>query len=131
MKKIIYIITIIVVIAILAILAQNYTNFKIFSSIKTFFNSAIPPAPTYPPADKQLNIFIRDSKFIPNMNGIQIGARVTWYNEDDKTHTVTGDGWDSGNLVPGQSFSKTFDAPGTYSYHCSIHPEMTGELIVQ
>jgi len=131
MKKIIYLIIIVVAVLILAMIAQKYTSFKVFSPIKNFFNSIALPAPTYPPADKQLNIFIRDLRFIPNMNAIEKGARVTWYNEDDKTHTVTGEGWDSGQLVPGQAFSKIFDQPGDFKYHCSIHPEMTGEIIVQ
>ncbi len=131
MKKIIYFVIIVAIVFALAWLAQNYTSFKIFSSIRNFFNSVIPPAPTYPPADKQLNIFIRNSKFIPNMNGIEKGARVTWYNEDDKTHTVDGEGWGSGNIVPGQSFSKIFNQAGTYQYYCSIHPNMMGIIIVQ
>ncbi len=59
---------------------------------------------------------------------------VTWTNNDSPTHTVTGDnGGDPGNspnIPSGGTFSYLFDTPGTYTYHCSIHPSMTGTVIV-
>jgi plastocyanin len=45
-------------------------------------------------------------------------------------HTWTGSGWDSGDLANGASFSHTFTAPGTYAFHCNIHPSMTGSVTV-
>jgi plastocyanin len=57
---------------------------------------------------------------------------VTWTNNDSATHTITGDGGlDSGDVATGGTYSKTFDKAGTYKYHCSIHPTMTGEVVVQ
>jgi len=84
-----------------------------------------------PSAETNLNIFIRDSKFLPNSNAMPLGSKVTWINEDKIAHNVSGDGWSSGDLAPGQSFSKTFDAAGDYQYSCSLHPEMKGELKIQ
>ncbi|KKT26283.1 MAG: Blue (Type 1) copper domain protein [Parcubacteria group bacterium GW2011_GWA2_43_9b] len=118
---------------------QNYTSFKAidyakiywqkfdWSKINIFSNSA----KETPDPEKQLNIFIRDSKFIPNLNAVRTGIKVTWFNEDNKTHTVTGEGWGSNEIAPGKAYSKTFDAAGDYQYHCSIHPSMTGEIIAK
>jgi plastocyanin len=38
--------------------------------------------------------------------------------------------WNSGSIAPGGSFSRTFSSTGTYSYHCSIHPNMAGTIVV-
>jgi len=59
---------------------------------------------------------------------------VTWTNNQDVTHTVTSDTglFDSGNVVPGATFSFNFTglAAGTYGYHCKIHSGMTGKISV-
>jgi len=49
------------------------------------------------------------------------------------THTVTGDdnSFDSGNISAGSRFSRTFSVVGTYKYHCTIHPSMTGTVVVK
>jgi nitrite reductase (NO-forming) len=63
---------------------------------------------------------------------IGINNTVTWTNNDNTAHTVTDTGvFDSGYINPGQSWSYTFTTPGTYQYHCSIHPWMTGTVIVE
>jgi plastocyanin len=74
--------------------------------------------------------------FVPNTIVVVIGVNntVTWVNKDVATHTVTSDTsgqFDSGDLNQGQSWSYTFTTPGTYSYHCSIHPWMSGTVIVE
>ena len=60
-----------------------------------------------------------------------------WTNVDGVPHTVTSgsqgvaeEGFDSGNIVPGQSFVLRFDQPGEYSYTCTLHPSMNGKIIV-
>ena len=67
---------------------------------------------------------------------VGVGASVNWLNNETTaiTHTVTstdGTGFDSGFISAGTSFSKTFSQAGTYTYHCSRHPSMTGKVIVQ
>jgi len=58
---------------------------------------------------------------------------ISWTNDDASIHTVTAnDGsFDSGSLVPGATFTHTFTTPGTYEYHCTYHPWMTGVVIVK
>ncbi|MGK2950480.1 MAG: cupredoxin domain-containing protein [Acidimicrobiales bacterium] len=86
-------------------------------------------------AEEQLAIDIVDigQAFEPSSASITVGGEVTWVNAHDLPHTATAeDGtWDSGNLGPGEEFTFTADEPGTYTYVCSIHPSMQGELIVE
>lgn len=134
----------IIALLILAWLAQNYTGFKALDIGKSYLERVDWPGlwtkaknilpfigSRIAPADKQLNIFIRDNGFTPNFNAMAKGAKATWFNEDKNVHSVVGDNWSSGQLTPGATFSKKFDEPGKYSYHCSIHPSETGEIIIQ
>jgi hypothetical protein len=63
---------------------------------------------------------------------VSVGTTVTWTNSGASPHTVTADNgeFDSGRLAPGASFSQTFDAAGTVTYHCEIHPQMAGTIVV-
>lgn len=83
-----------------------------------------------PSAETSLNIFIRDSQFIPNASAMPLGSKITWRNEDNIAHNIEGEGWSSGDLAPGQSFSKTLDAAGNYQYRCIIHPDTKGYIII-
>ena len=62
---------------------------------------------------------------------VKAGTTVTWSNQDGTQHTSTSDTgiWGSKILNPGNTFSFTFSTPGTYTYHCEIHP-MTGTIVV-
>lgn len=76
-------------------------------------------------------ISITDFRFSPATLTVQKGTRVTWTNNDQASHTVTGTGGlESNTLNTGDGYSFTFDAAGTYNYHCSIHPTMTGTITV-
>ena len=57
---------------------------------------------------------------------------MTATNRDAAPHTWTSDtgAWDSGNLDTGASASHRFDTAGTFTYHCEIHPSMTGRIVV-
>ena len=62
------------------------------------------------------------------------GSTVTWINDDDAPHTVVADdgkSFRSKTLDTGDSFSFTFKTAGTWGYFCSVHPHMTGKVVVK
>lgn len=79
-------------------------------------------------------VAITNFQFTPGTITVAVGDSVTWMNNAASTsHTTTSDGalWNSGTLSPGQSFSFTFATAGTFTYHCNIHPQMLGSIVVQ
>jgi plastocyanin len=73
-----------------------------------------------------------DFAFQPSSVQVTAGSSVTWSNNGAEPHTATaGDGsFDTGEVGPGSSASVSFDQAGTFSYFCSIHPDMTGGVTV-
>ena len=71
-------------------------------------------------------------RFDPKEVSIKAGQTVEWRNKSIETHTVTGMGFDSGELKPGMVFTHTFTAPGRYDYVCKPHHGlgMTGTVVV-
>jgi plastocyanin len=64
---------------------------------------------------------------------VKKGATVKWYNKDGYAHTVTSDDgttFDSGNMDAGATFSYTANTAGTFDYHCKVHSNMKGTLVV-
>src|SRR5215208_8104454 len=83
-------------------------------------------------AQDDMTVSIQDFSFNPGQITVAPGTTVTWTNEGPSPHTTTADdgSWDSGTMQQGDDFSFTFDKPGTYTYHCSIHPQMTASIKV-
>lgn len=79
------------------------------------------------------SVKIDNFSFGPDAVTVPVGTTVTWTNRDDIPHTVvSSDGvFKSKALDTDDQFSYTFTKPGTYPYFCSIHPKMTGRIIVQ
>jgi amicyanin len=70
--------------------------------------------------------------FAPQELRVKAGTKVTWTNEDDIPHTVVSPPQvRSQPLDTDQTFSFTFTRPGTYKYFCSLHPHMTGSIVVE
>jgi plastocyanin len=71
--------------------------------------------------------------FAPSQVDALPGETVEWSNVSPRVHTVTSDAglFGSDELLPGAVFAQRFDAPGAYAYHCTLHPEMTGEVDVR
>lgn len=86
-------------------------------------------APTVPAGT---SVRMAGSRFEPATITTAPGQIVRWFNDDTAAHTVSAsDGtWDSGNLPPGASFERRFEAQGTYPYVCLYHPGMTGTVLV-
>ena len=78
-------------------------------------------------------VVLKGFAFTPASVTIKAGESVTWTNQDGTTHTVTADKgeFDSGSLGADGTFTFKFDKAGTYPYHCSVHPNMTGTIVVQ
>jgi plastocyanin len=80
-----------------------------------------------------VDVKIDNFSFTPPTITIPAGTTVKWTNRDDIPHTVVNDDqkFQSKALDTDDSYSYTFTKPGTYPYFCSIHPKMTGKVIVQ
>ena len=85
------------------------------------------------PPESSPGVSIAKFAFAPDTLKVPAGTTVTWTNSDPTPHTITADdgGFDSGELKAGGTFSRAFDRPGTFSYHCVLHPSMRGRVEVQ
>lgn len=95
-------------------------------------------APTQAAAASGATVSIANFAFGPDSLTISAGTTVTWHNNEDAPHTVTADdgSFSSSTLSQGDSFSFTFDTPGTYDYHCQFHggaghSGMSGTIVVE
>ena len=77
-------------------------------------------------------VTIENFKFDPATLTVPVGSTVTWTNKDEEPHTIAAkDGsFHSPTLDTKGTYSFTFTNPGTYDYICSIHPFMTGTVVV-
>ena len=76
---------------------------------------------------------MRAMAFAPARIEVTAGTTLVWTNRDQLAHTVTADdgSWDSGPIAPGGTWRHSFAQPGTYSFHCTPHPFMTGVVVVK
>jgi plastocyanin len=84
-----------------------------------------------PAADAKVQI--DQYAFLPQRITVKPGTTVTWTNDDDDSHAVASSAklFKSKALDSGDKFSFTFTTPGTYAYFCSLHPHMTGTVVVE
>jgi len=102
------------------------------------FAAALPPAQhpaaaaSAPAAAAGPAVHISNFTFGPAMLKVRVGQTVTWTNDDDIPHTVvaTDHSFKSKVLDTGEHFSFTFTHAGLVSYFCSLHPHMTGKVMV-
>jgi LPXTG-motif cell wall-anchored protein len=106
---------------------------------------AEPPPPDPPPSEEpptvsatpslarqsSASVSIIDFAFQPSSVQVTAGGSVTWTNNGQEPHDATASGgFSTGELAPGESASVAFDQPGSISYICTIHPDMTGTVTV-
>jgi len=88
-----------------------------------------------PPKAEAPEVKIDNFSFGPAELTVSVGTTVTWTNRDDIPHTVVSTDepkvFKSKVLDTDEKFSFTFTKAGTYQYFCSIHPKMTGRVVVQ
>ena len=85
-------------------------------------------------SSKNNQIVIKDFHFSPETLTVRSGEKVTWINRDEEPHTVVSvekQFKKSTALDTDQEFTITAGAPGTYTYFCSVHPKMTGTIVVE
>jgi plastocyanin len=83
------------------------------------------------PATGVTQVAAKDNRFTPAAIQVPAGTEVTWTFKDGFIpHDVVGDGFSSGDPRRKGSFAHTFDRPGTYAYHCTVHDGMTGRVVV-
>jgi plastocyanin len=84
-------------------------------------------------APKREQVAVQFSAYGPSQLDVLPGRTVVWSNVSERTHTVTSDTglFDSGHLGPGGRFAFTFNQPGIYHYHCTIHSSIVGEVDVR
>lgn len=77
-------------------------------------------------------VTIQNGTFNPSTMNVTVGTTVMWINKANATQAVVSDSglFSSGNLTNGMSYNYTFNQSGTYPYHSSINPSMTGTIIV-
>jgi plastocyanin len=84
-------------------------------------------------SSKQNRIEIKDFTFNPQTITVKSGEKVTWINRDEEPHTIVSVGKQfkkSTALDTDQEFTITAGSPGTYTYYCSVHPKMTGTIVI-
>lgn len=127
-----------------------------FAQQPTFFFSKVAPIPTDPPIvvpeggghkeyeepnsqENHVLVTIEKGKFIPETVTVKAGSTIVFENEETTEHSVVSDNYGSGDTATFDtgtlSYEKrvdavTYEKPGTYTYHCTLHPEMKGTIIV-
>jgi plastocyanin len=79
-------------------------------------------------------IEIKDFAFNPQTITVKSGEKITWINRDEEPHTIVSvekQFKKSSALDTDQEFTITAGVPGTYTYFCSVHPKMTGTIVVE
>lgn len=98
--------------------------------------SAVCTLPLGPGVGGSTLVAIRDFSFQATEIRVKAGTSVTWLNCEPagtQSHTSTSNQglWQSPLLAPGDAFTRTFDTPGVFPYHCDPHPFMTGTVTVE
>jgi plastocyanin len=100
---------------------------SVVAAVAVVFVLAVAPARAEDAAVK-----IGNFTFGPQEMKVKAGTTVIWTNEDDIPHTVVSpNNFRSKALDSDDKFSFTFTTPGTYKYFCSLHPHMTGTIVVE
>lgn len=99
-------------------------------------NAAAPPVGTHsmlhPNIIQNTKAKKPDAFYVPNPIRVRVGQRVTWTNKDSDPHDVTADSGEfaSPSIPAGGKYIWIATRPGTYTYFCTIHPEMHGVVVV-
>ncbi len=123
----------IIILVIIGVSLPNITSDDTKETESTVTGDVIMPTKVSRPGCEEI-----DRCYMPSMIVVDSGNQVTWVNEDSAFHSVTSgfygaptELFDSGHLDPFESYTLTFDETGIYDYHCTLHPWMKGQVIVE
>ena len=135
-KKIVIPGLIILIILIIYGAIQNESNESIDANQEN--DSEIQAQVIMPTKSSRPNCEQTNGCYIPSRIEISAGESVTWLNEDVAFHSVTGGTYenpngmfDSGHIDPNDTFTIVFDESGTFDYFCTLHPWMSGQVLVK
>lgn len=114
--------------------ARRVVVFGFFASLGLLVFRAGAPRPSLGASDPpSYTVMIKDFGFSPQTLEIPAGARVTWINQDDEPHTVrdTKNAFASPALDTKDKFTFEFKTSGSFNYYCTVHPQMTGKVMVK
>lgn len=120
----------VIVIGVVAVVGRKSSSTTTATATMSMSPTAGAPAAS---AVDTSSVTVSNYAFSPANITVKVGTKVTWTNQDAVSHTVTSD---TGTMLKsdlfarGQSFSYTFTEAGSYSYHCSPHPYMKGNVVV-
>ncbi len=79
-----------------------------------------------------LGVAMEDNAFVPATVITPVGTSVIWHNTGTTRHTATADNgaFDTGRVDAGAQATYTLTTPGTYTYHCAVHREMVGQIVI-
>jgi plastocyanin len=134
MKRLMYVIPLssIAVLVFAAIAAAQPATVPAEESTTPAEESTTPAESTTPPAPNDANtVEIRNNAFNPAQLNVAPGTTVTFVNHDNVPHTATSDTklFDL-EIPPGSSYPVVLEGEGTVPYHCELHPEMKGTIVV-
>ena len=111
---------------------QTFAAIAAVFTMTAIYGTRTHAAQANPPA-KTVAIAIDNFKFGIVSIETAVGTTVTWTNKDDVPHTVVSATklFKSPPLDTGESFSYTFKQAGAFEYYCSMHPRMTGKIVVK
>jgi plastocyanin len=84
-------------------------------------------------ATESVVVSIKDFAFVPAVVKIKPGQTITWINSDQEPHAVAANDktYRSPTLDTGEKFSRAYATAGEFEYFCSLHPHMTGKIVVE
>jgi plastocyanin len=120
-------VSVVIAAAVLAVVGWSTGERRVVAEAQAKPVAASAPTPT------TMEVKIDNFSFGPTTITVAVGTTVTWTNRDDIPHTVVStDGvFKSKVMDTDEKFSFTFSNAGTFAYFCSIHPKMTGTVVVQ
>jgi plastocyanin len=115
------------------IMTKIANNIYAVTALAVAVLAASPPLPAASARAADMELKIDNFTFAPQRLAVKAGTTVTWINDDDIPHTVASSTklFKSNALDTKDKFSFTFTTPGAYEYFCSLHPHMTGTIVVE